>query len=46
MCDKGVNTYPFTIKFVSQCFMTQEVCQRVVSSDSLSIRYDPDQYKT
>ena len=26
MCDKAVYTYPFTIKFVSKCFMTQEIC--------------------
>ena len=25
MCDKTVNTYPSTIKFVPECFMTQEV---------------------
>ena len=24
LCDKAVNTYPSTIKFVPECFITQE----------------------
>ena len=30
MCDKAVSTYPSTIKFVSDCFMTQEMCDKAV----------------
>ena len=32
MCDKAVDTYPSTINFVSECFMTQEMCNKVVNS--------------
>ena len=31
MCDKAVNTYPSTIKFVTECFMTQEMCDKAVN---------------
>ena len=30
MCDKAVSTYPSTIKFVSECVMTQEMCDKTV----------------
>ena len=32
MCDKPVNTYPSTIKFVPECLMTQEMCDEAVNS--------------
>ena len=32
MCDKAFNTYPSTIKFVPECFMTQEMCDKAVNS--------------
>ena len=31
ICDKAVDTYPSTIKFVLECFMTQEICEKVVN---------------
>ena len=31
MCDKAVNTYPSTIKFVPEFFMTQEMCDKAVN---------------
>ena len=43
ICDKSVNTYSFTIKFVPECFMTQEICDKVVNRKFDSI---PNQYKT
>ena len=30
MCDKAVDTYPSTMKFVPECFMTQEMCDKAV----------------
>ena len=41
MCDKSVSTYPLTIKFVTECIMTEEMCDKVFAFDSI-----PDQYKT
>ena len=31
MCDKPVNTYSSAIKFVPECFMTQEMCEKAVN---------------
>ena len=31
MFDKAVNTYPSTVKFVPECFMTQEMCNKAVN---------------
>ena len=28
MCDKGVNTYPSTIKYVPKCFIAKEMCNK------------------
>ena len=46
MCDKAVDAYPFTIKFVPECYKIQEMCDKAVNrcffvSDSVS-----DWYKT
>ena len=30
MCDKAVNTYHSTIKFVPECYKTQEMCDQAV----------------
>ena len=30
MCDKAVYTHPTTIKYVSECYKTQEVCNKAV----------------
>ena len=31
MCDKAVDTYPSTIKFVPECHKTQEMCNNAVN---------------
>ena len=31
MCNKAINTYPSTIKFVPECLMTQEMCDKAVN---------------
>ena len=32
MCGKAVNTYPSTIKFVPEYFMTQKICNKAVNT--------------
>ena len=32
MCDKAVNTYPSTVKFVPESYKTQERCNKAVNS--------------
>ena len=39
MCDKAVDTYPSTIKYVPECFMTQEMCDKAVNSFFYSILF-------
>ena len=46
MSDRAVSTYPSTIKFVSECFMTQKMCDRVAPEDHFLIVYCPDKYIT
>ena len=31
MCNKAVSTYPSTIKFVPECFMAKEMCDKAVN---------------
>ena len=31
MCDKAVDTYPATIKYVPECHKTQEMCNKAVN---------------
>ena len=31
MCDKAVNTHPYTIKFVSEYFMTRGMCDKAIN---------------
>ena len=31
ICDNSVDTYPSTIKFASECFMAQEMCDKAVN---------------
>ena len=31
MCDKSVNIYPSTTKFLTEYFMTQEMCDKAVN---------------
>ena len=40
MCDKAVNTYPSTIKFFPECFMTQEMCVKAVTVDRCFLAFD------
>ena len=58
MCDKVVNTYPSTIKFVLKCpnfipdkynpdkYKTQRIFDSVISEDFSLILYCLDKYKT
>ena len=46
MCDKAVDTYPSTIKFVSEFFMAQEMCDKVVNIYFFAFDSIPDWYKT
>ena len=46
MCDKAVSTYPSTIKFVPECFMTQEMFDKAVNRCFFVFNSIPDQYKT
>ena len=46
MCDKAVDTYPSTIKFVPECYKTQEMCHRTVHRCIFVIDSLPDKYKT
>ena len=31
MCDEAVDTHPSTIKFVPECYRTQEMCYKAVN---------------
>ena len=46
MCDKAVDAYPSTIKFVPKCFVTQEMCEKAVDKCFFVFDSIPDQYKT
>ena len=32
MCNKAVNTYPFTMRFILEYYKVQEMCDKVVNS--------------
>ena len=42
MCGKAVSTYPSTIKFVPECIMTKEMCNKEVSRCFFLFDYIPD----
>ena len=46
MCDKAVDTHPSTIKFVPECYKTQELCHKVDNRCFFVFGSIPDQYKT
>ena len=46
MRDKTVSTYPSTIKFVPECFKTQEMCNKAVNRCFFVFNSIPDQQKT
>ena len=45
MCDKAVDTYPSTIKFVPKCSKTKEMCHRAVHGCSFVFDVILDKYK-
>ena len=46
ICDKAVNTYHSTIKFIPECFTTKEMCDKAVNRCFLVFHFIPDWYKT
>ena len=46
MCNKAVNTYDSTIQFVSDCYKSQEVCDKASSRCFLAFVFILDRYKT
>ena len=46
MCDKAVNTYTSTIKFIPECVMTQEMCDKAVNRCFFVFYSITNQYKT
>ena len=46
MCDKAVDTYPSTIKFVPECFVTQGMCDKAVNKCFFVFDSISNQYKT
>ena len=32
MCEKAVDTHPSTIKYVSECYKAQEMCDKAVNT--------------
>ena len=37
---------PYNLKFVSDCFKTEDMCDKVVHRDPYALRYVPDNLKT
>ena len=46
MCEKAVDSYPSTIKFVPECIMTQEMCNKAANRYYFVFNSIPDRYKT
>ena len=42
MCDKDVNTYPSTIKFVPECLLTEEMYDKAINTYSFAFYSAPD----
>ena len=42
MRDKAVDTYPSAIKFVPECFMTEEMCDKAVNKYFFVFHSIPD----
>ena len=38
--------HPHTLKFIPNCFMTQEVCAETVKEDPWALKFVPDHLKT
>ena len=46
MCGKAVDTHPSTIKFVPECYKTQEMCYKAVNRCFFGIDSISDWYET
>ena len=46
MCDKAADNYPYALKFVPGCYMTQKMCDKGVNTYHSTIPFNPDYYKT
>ena len=46
MCNKAVDNYPNALKFVPECYKTQEMCDKVVNTHSSTIQFVPECYNT
>ena len=42
MCDKAVNIYPSTIKFVPKCLLTKKMCDKVINTYFFAFDSVPD----
>ena len=38
MCDKAVDDYSIALEFVHDQYKTQEMCDKIISNDSFSLR--------
>ena len=46
MCNKAVDNYPHVSELFSVCFMTQEMWDKVVNTNSSTIEVIPEGYKS
>ena len=46
MCDKAVDTHNSTVKYVLECYKSQEMCYEAVPRCFFVFDSVPDQYKT
>ena len=45
MCNKDVNTYPYTIRFTSEYYKRQEICDKAVNTSSVTFFSASDRNK-
>ena len=45
-CDKAICNYAHASEFVPDCYKTQQMCERVVSTDRFMLIQCPNRYKT
>ena len=46
MCDETVDSYPDTLTFVPNCYVTQKMCDKAVNTYDSTRQFLPDCYKT
>ena len=46
MCNKAVDNYPHTLKFVSKCYKTHKLYDKAVIIYTSTIKFVPEYYKT